>query len=776
MALCLARSCNAARNKDSAQSDAAYQRRSTHALSHSWGDLGAQKSPKMFAPPPLQLSRVQIAQLKTEAEARQAEKDEKRKSTYSGSSGSLKKSDSPTSLQRSESFSPKHSRKLFSRSSKVKVSKPTPIVQPTSELPTSPEQRGHGPHDVKKKDADEKCFLPVPFGEQPRRAPVRPKRPARPASELFLPSPPGPPSVQPFTLPQVPAPNHSPPPVPEKSPRRRSSETRQAQAEKSERKRSYVSEVSLNDAFAKLDLAFIPGSETKPIHPPRASTVPVVPSRKDGMSSIEQPPNKTKRTTIDALPAVQGGKIGKAPGKRASAAASVRAALLDIDSLAPRQPRRATESRTAPARVSSPPNEVQLPWKRRRKGETISMLFDAGFFPLKELTVNTKDDPIRMVHVKVPPPLSLIDKELPDTPDSVLPTPTELYQARPKMPLPVTKRKVAVLKRSPLAQISITSAKANSGDRANDTARDRLSSIPELVSMTSTRENSPLSPGTTTPVATQMHLRNGSVLTVIPPECTAWQRHTYIQGPIELPKPAIMPRKNSVASLEAFQEVVDQVYQDALAIPRRRSDDAIVDDVCEWFDDFGFEDIGFGGDVLAVEDMVLDDIDEVQELDETDSQASGERFHTPPPEPVVSPIEKVVAKEVIKMTKPDLVQNPSLLLPVENEETLRARGIARLSQQTRKDSMTVSKPEAMLAITPIPEVSMLTAEAENEFPPNLVIDQGGMDWDDDDEELGEQPAWIAPALPHKQRALTKRDTRNPVRKMRRFMATASAIL
>ena len=211
-------------------------------------------------------------------------------------------------------------------------------------------------------------------------------------------------------------------------------------------------------------------------------------------------------------------------------------------------------------------------------------------------------------------------------------------------------------------------------------------------------ENSPPRSGTATPVAMQIQTRGGSVVTVTPPELTAWQRSIYIHGPIRLPKPVILPRKNSVASMEPFQEAIDRVYQDALFVPRRRSDDTVVDDVCEFFDDFRFDDIGSEGGLLAVERSGSFGPDDVMDVDELDG--SIERFTTPPGFQFagdVSPVERLVAKDVVEasmsrpLVSPTVLEPNVPLPPVETEETLRARGIARLSQLSTGRSSTSSR-------------------------------------------------------------------------------------
>ncbi|KAK6399248.1 hypothetical protein LTR81_025364 [Elasticomyces elasticus] len=436
--------------------------------------------------------------------------------------------------------------------------------------------------------------------------------------------------------------------------------------------------------------------------------------------------------------------------------------LLELNYPGLKQSRRATE----PAVNASAANEneatAEEPWKRRRKDEETKT-------HKKNLNIST--------HARLPLPLSLQDKDLPTTPNSITSTPTEMYQSGPRSALPPVprSRKPRKQKRSPLAPIAPTNAKSNSGSRSAEVSPGRLSAIPELASIS---ENTPPLSGATTPVATLIHLRGGSIVTT-PPELTAWQKHVYIQGPIKLPTPAILPRKNSVASLEPFQVAIDMVYQHALVVPRRRSDDAVVEDICEWLDEFGFEDISYQGDVLMIEDFT---VDEVEEMDETGSHEI-ERFSTPPLEPVASPLEKAVAKEVVAMSKPD----PVFTTPVETEEALRARGIARLSQHSsanRKESLTLARQESIVPFAPIPEHSALAASKISDPTPaeptrNPRIDQGGMDWDDDVEEMDEQPTWVAPAMARKKqlnRGLSTQETRNPVKKMRRLMATASAIL
>jgi len=278
----------------------------------------------------------------------------------------------------------------------------------------------------------------------------------------------------------------------------------------------------------------------------------------------------------------------------------------------------------------------------------------------------------------------------------------------------------------------------------------------------------------------------------MPPEMNPWQRHVYLAGPIKLPKPAIIPRKNSVASLEPFQEVIDQVYQEALAIPRRRSDDAVVDDICDWFDEFGFEEVGFEGDKIVVD---VTDIDDPKVIDE--DRVGIERYSTPSTEPDVDPLEKAVAKEVVGMARPDPMPKPPVP-PLDNEDSLRARGIARLTQQGvnaqrasngRKESLTLPRADKSLLFTPVPEEGMLKDTPELQAAGVYAKAKPGtsdqstflraLELDGEVEEMDAQPTWIASALQprkHATEGLPAKQARNPVTNVRRIVATTSAML
>ncbi|KAI5369415.1 hypothetical protein Slin15195_G002920 [Septoria linicola] len=451
---------------------------------------------------------------------------------------------------------------------------------------------------------------------------------------------------------------------------------------------------------------------------------------------------------------------------------------------------------------SRSPGSFHAQSKRKRKGETMSMLVDTGFFPVEELIYGKSSEASQlrqshMYRIDLPPRLSFVEKDLPPTPatTTMRTSPTELYTGSPTSPLsPKTQnagnRRSGMIGRSPLSQIS--------ENRAAIEIQEELHGQSELASIgedTADEENVPPKVDSAAPTATQIHLRGGSVVTVTPLEMSAWRIAVYLHGPIKLPKPVIVPRKNSVASLEPFQDVVDQLYQHSLMIPRRRSDDAVVDELCDFFDDFGFDNTSFDGDRFGAS---IEDFDETLELEK-----EAERFSTPPLE--ASPIEVVVAKEVLDSISK--LQSPYAypMLPVETEETLRARGIARLSRasagsaasvgpSSRKESLTLGKGERTSQGLLLPPLdgsncgsprsgSIINRSISLKKSSGISGSQGNMRANDGDgvQEISGSSVWVAPAAAPRRSSVSKgsssrKSRRNPIDKLRRAVASASTNL
>ncbi|OJD29853.1 abc transporter [Diplodia corticola] len=112
---------------------------------------------------------------------------------------------------------------------------------------------------------------------------------------------------------------------------------------------------------------------------------------------------------------------------------------------------------------------------------------------------------------------------------------------------------------------------------------------------------------------TSIRLRSGSVVTVIPPEQTAWQRTAYVAGPIRLnnfsnlasSSDASLPglsrkrgKAGSVASLDAFQDAIESLLENPATQGRRASDENALEELVEYFEDFGFSPAGGEGESL----------------------------------------------------------------------------------------------------------------------------------------------------------------------------------
>jgi hypothetical protein len=713
----------------------------------------------MFAPPPVQLSRAEVA-ARLEAKRRNVE-----------SAGSL-----TNSLHRHDSRSPSSSDRhhVFSnKAGKVKVSSSIPTSPPAS-----PKRRKKSSSIFKfvaGEEVEDSPDLPNGFGEHPRQAPEPPRRGTRPPSDFFERRGPGK-SFPPQTLvPQIPQPPLSPPPIPARSPRRILRQLRDNAESLRTQSASHMSPVT--DALSYLTLDDTSTNERPP--QPRSLSAPVVSipenttlmARSRQMSDVGGADSTCKRPRTDSV-SIRDPSIGiedmeikgQSTSRRPSGTGSVRGMLQQRDkpNLSDSQEliaRRSSEddSNTESHSIGS---ESDRPWKHRRKAEGIMKPLSTASYTPAALKRNIDE---ATGGICLPVPFKAMNKDLPATPTSINASPTGLYHViSPRPTRSAIQNPRHKNKKSPLSPISTTHAKANSAGRGKeDDSPSRLSAIPELTKLS---EKSPISSGLSTPIETQIHLRNGSVVTVSPPEMTAWKQTYYIQGPIKLPKPVIVPRKNSMASLEAFQEVVDQIYQEALNIPRRRSDDAVVDDVCEFVDDFGFDEINFEGDLLAADETMIDEV-------KGDSDQDSGCFSNTPSDEEPSPVEKVLAQEIIHtLARPSQVPKPPIP-PVENEETLRAKGIARLAhgmashnqatmQHDRNDTETMSKAEpTVLPLFPLPEESMLEAVlepswAENDVPMvDLKGDSSGFDWDDDVEELDSQTHWLHPGLfPRRRRA------------------------
>lgn len=279
-------------------------------------------------------------------------------------------------------------------------------------------------------------------------------------------------------------------------------------------------------------------------------------------------------------------------------------------------------------------------------------------------------------------------------------------------------------------------------------------------------------------MATEIHLATGTVLTVTPPELTPWQRSIYVQGPIKLLMPVVMPRNHSIASLEPFQEAVEQAYRTALLLPCRRSDDTVYDDICEWYDDFGFADVSFEHDVLSLATTATR---RQSEATVTAVEATRPAHRSlAPPSP--APIEKEIAAD-------DALESAGYLdgaMEPRPKTSLVSIQVAKLNQIQRDaeiNSNTLStQPRPLPQDLPSPpdgSTHPLTRTASLNSNALDARSKSSFDWDV--EEVSSKPAWLLPNghANHRAAAVYKplpKKSQNPVMKMRRLVQTASAIL
>ncbi|KAL1305726.1 hypothetical protein AAFC00_007312 [Neodothiora populina] len=345
----------------------------------------------------------------------------------------------------------------------------------------------------------------------------------------------------------------------------------------------------------------------------------------------------------------------------------------------PDQPKQNIQGRPAPS---------FLPWRRKRKGETMSMLLDAGFFPVNEYIYNKDAGNPQKGHMsKKRKALSIMIKDLPASPFSIVGTPTGFYDRVPLSPrrhirasgrrsLMSRRRVLGQLKSpvTPLAPLSLPSVDLTSTSPLSVEPATPSGPAGALFTLTG-QPASPISPpeispgvlevihedGTVSedfqdapvdndddlaliteepediapdvPIRTEIHLTSGTVLTVNPPELSSWTQSIYIPGPIKLQAPDILAvRKDSIASLAPFQSAVDDIYDQALKVPRRASESQAVEDVLDWYDDWGFGLPSFAHDALAGRDGIdpheLDENSLPTPVDkETSSHISGLEHH-----------------------------------------------------------------------------------------------------------------------------------------------------
>jgi hypothetical protein len=154
------------------------------------------------------------------------------------------------------------------------------------------------------------------------------------------------------------------------------------------------------------------------------------------------------------------------------------------------------------------------------------------------------------------------DSSAPTTGESVQSTPVEMYEAQSSVPSHVVREKKA--------STETTLTPMDGGDGS-------------LAVLAAT----PLAGGPITRIKKGVRLKTGSVVAVATPELTAWQRSEYVAGPIRLETSFFPPSASTLTD-------IDHVYHPRppgnISHTRNASDDAVLDDVVDFFFEFGLVD------------------------------------------------------------------------------------------------------------------------------------------------------------------------------------------
>ncbi|KAK6000129.1 hypothetical protein QM012_004117 [Aureobasidium pullulans] len=337
-----------------------------------------------------------------------------------------------------------------------------------------------------------------------------------------------------------------------------------------------------------------------------------------------------------------------------------------------------------------------MPWRKKMRGETMSMLLDSGFFPVQEFIYEkneTSPSTTRSLSKRNQLALNILVKNLPTgRPSSILNTSTNFYQQKD---LSLRRRSMrSNHHRSLGTRRRILTAAVVSSSRISPTmATHKIATAPllsptsptspmtptkALAALTGSSENStksgqpspgilevisedggitagfgdasspishssmrsiPEAPALPDASGSEIHLNSGTVLMVKTPETTAWRRSIYIQGPIKLPTPAVVPRKGSIATLDPFQDVLGNV-----PVPRRKSEDTATDDICEWYDTWHHDPVSFALDEFTLADMDLANTWAMTPLNEEPESLVDHSVRLPSPAP---PLAKQVAAAML---------------------------------------------------------------------------------------------------------------------------------
>jgi len=179
---------------------------------------------------------------------------------------------------------------------------------------------------------------------------------------------------------------------------------------------------------------------------------------------------------------------------------------------------------------------------------------------------------------------------LPPTPTSALQTPVELHEAQPFLGASTSDF-------DPPSPLSVF--KEGAFFPVTPVEND-LASLAIIADLVETQLPLPKAQEQKDAMTQALRLRSGSVLTVIPPEQTAWQRSVYVPGSIRLQHPYSNALNFSVVSLDVWGNPIDEASGSSMysqrtgrSSSRRSSEASLRDDLMDWYHDYNFDPVSF---------------------------------------------------------------------------------------------------------------------------------------------------------------------------------------
>ncbi|WPG98687.1 Hypothetical protein R9X50_00148100 [Acrodontium crateriforme] len=326
-----------------------------------------------------------------------------------------------------------------------------------------------------------------------------------------------------------------------------------------------------------------------------------------------------------------------------------------------------------------------------------------------------------------------IGKHLPDTPGSIAKTPTEMYSARRTclvgLPLVMKNEDPDLWGRSQrqVPQGCSVSHKLGMTDKGNVLAYQANKESSNAASLSA---NSRIHTSTNmlefvvdsartnmAPLAEVDGRESAQLTTTKTPEKKAYRPPIYMEGPLRLWKFSDgQPHSSSIGSPYHFQSLVNEIYQNAGALPQPDVEERMANEICQWFDGYGFgESLTFAGDAFYG--------------DESPDGSAGERIELP---------GGIMHGSDETWFDDQSICSEDSIPTAHRAAEVQAKGTAGRSGQARRDSSTLPKLDyAWAPRTTSYEAVECASEEKKHVARDSGLGEQGFDWDDDDDDLAE---------------------------------------